>query len=327
MMDFTNRFLRYLLRGVTRRSTLYTEMVNANALVHCAPSELPRFLDYDADTEHPLVLQLGGSDPEMLRRACAIGREWGYDAINLNCGCPSDRVAGAGSFGAALMRDPDLAAEICAAMADGAGGTPVTVKCRIGVADSTAEALAVGHDELLDGLSHFVDAISSRARVQHFAVHARQAVLGGLSPDQNRKVPPLHYGVVHELAAARPDLSISLNGGIQWPEQAVRLCAGRSAAARRRVGAIGGGGGGGGWGGGGDDGAEKSGLISGVMVGRGFIDRPWSWATVDSSLYGSADPALSRRALLHAYAEYAERMEAEHPQVFTSVSLQPSTLY
>ena len=308
MMDFTNRFLRYMLRRITKRSTLYTEMVNCNSIVHCPPSELPRFLEYDRDSEHPVVLQLGGSDPKTLRRACAISREWGYDAINLNCGCPSDRVAGSGCFGAALMRDPVLTAEICEAMAEGANGVPITVKCRIGVADTAAEALAAEPEELFDSLSNFVETVSSRGGVRHFAVHARQAVLGGLSPDQNRKVPPLNYDVVHRLAVARPDLSFSLNGGVEWPQEAFSLCDGLAAASWV-------------WGkpeGHGrtsDDTTAGGGHISGVMVGRAFVNRPWSWATVDSSLYGTPDPAVNRRALLHDYAMYAERMEATHPQV------------
>ena len=130
MMDYTNQFLRYLLRRVSKRATLYTEMVTANTLVHCGETELPRFLEHDGAAEQPLVLQLGGSDPEMLRRAAEIAEPWGYTALNLNCGCPSDRVAGSGCFGAAMMRDPALVAECCAALADGASGRlPVTVKC------------------------------------------------------------------------------------------------------------------------------------------------------------------------------------------------------
>ena len=137
MMDQTDRFLRFLLRRLTARATLYTEMVSSNALVHCDDTD--RFLDVN-DDRSPLVLQVGGADPAVLRRAATVAVPYGYSAINLNCGCPSDRVAGAGSFGAALMRSPSLVADCCAALAEGAPGVPISVKCRIGVAE-TAEAI------------------------------------------------------------------------------------------------------------------------------------------------------------------------------------------
>lgn len=316
MMDYTNQFLRYLLRRISRRATLYTEMVTSNTLVHCPPSELPRFLEYDTEGEHPVVLQLGGSDPHQLRRACEIAREWRYDAINLNCGCPSDRVAGAGCFGAAMMRERSLVADCCAAMAEGAGGAPVTVKCRIGVADSAAEAISADEAWLYEDLARFVDTVSGRGGVTHFAVHARQAVLGGLSPDQNRKVPPLHHEIVHRLALEYPHLSFSLNGGVEDMAAAANLC-GVGASASLGGGVFSGGRGGVPTGAGG-------GGLTGVMVGRAVVNRPWHWATVDSELYGEAeDAALSRRALLHDYVDYAARMEAAHPQRIRRLLLAP----
>lgn len=300
MMDYTNRFLRYLLRRVTRRTTLYTEMVTANTLVHCDPGELPRFLEHDGDNEHPVVLQIGGSDPAMLRRASALGASWGYDAINLNCGCPSDRVAGSGCFGAALMREPSLVGDCCAAMSEGAPGVPISVKCRIGVVGSAAEAIGADEDELLEQLASFVTTVAERGGVSHFAVHARQAVLGGLSPAQNRQVPPLHYGVVERLAAALPHLSFSLNGGVEDLDAArAILLAGAD--------------------------SPSDGRLSGVMVGRAVVSRPWQWATADSTLYGAAaDPAQSRRRLLEEYAAWGDAIEATTPQRIRRLVLAPA---
>ncbi|EOD14649.1 hypothetical protein EMIHUDRAFT_197126 [Emiliania huxleyi CCMP1516] len=274
MMDYTNRFLRYLLRRVTRRTTLYTEMVTANTLVHCDPGELPRFLEHDGDNEHPVVLQIGGSDPAMLRRASALGASWGYDAINLNCGCPSDRVAGSGCFGAALMREPSLVGDCCAAMSEGAPGVPISVKCRIGVVGSAAEA--IGADE---AGAAFARARESPRGVSHFAVHARQAVLGGLSPAQNRQVPPLHYGVVERLAAALPHLSFSLNGGDLDAARAILLAGADS---------------------------PSDGRLSGVMVGRAVVSRPW------------------RRRLLEEYAAWGDAIEATTPQRIRRLVLAPA---
>ena len=171
MMDQTDRFLRFLLRLLTTRSTLYTEMVSSNALVHHEDTD--RFLDRNDDGS--LVLQVGGADPAVLRRAAAVAAPYGYRAINLNCGCPSDRVAGAGSFGAALMRSPSLVAECCAALAEGAPGVPITVKCRIGVAETAEEARDADEARLADSLHAFVRTVSERGGVHHFALHARQA--------------------------------------------------------------------------------------------------------------------------------------------------------
>ncbi len=294
MMDYTNRFLRFLLRRLSARATLYTEMVTANTLVNCDERELPRFLERELG-DHPTVLQIGGSDPSVLKRAAARAAPWGYDAINLNCGCPSDRVAGAGCFGAALMREPELVARCCTELASGAPDVPVSVKIRVGVADSARAAIEADEEALYDGLASFVDVVAREGGVHHFALHARQAVLGGLSPAQNREVPPLRPVLARRLAADFPHLSISLNGGIQnLAEARAALGANGSALAPPRAG---------------------SGVLSGVMVGRAVVSRPWTWATVDTDLYGAAaNPAQNRLQLLEEYAAFAESVEVANPQ-------------
>ena len=216
MMDYTDRFMRFLLRRLTSRGTLYTEMVTANTLVHCDESELERFLGKE-QTDGPTVFQLGGSEPEKLELAAAKVAAWGYDAINLNCGCPSDRVAGKGAFGASLMRHPELVADCCAAIASG-GGLPVSVKCRIGITDDKKAAAELDEEPVYAELAQFVQTVHERGGVDHFVVHARRAVLGGLSPDANRKVPPLRPQLVHRLAADFPELRFSVNGGLEHME-------------------------------------------------------------------------------------------------------------
>src|ERR1700691_5430126 len=197
MMDWTDRHCRAFHRLLTRRARLYTEMVTADAVVF-GPRE--RLIGFDA-FEHPLALQLGGSDPTRLAEAAAIGADFGYDEINLNCGCPSDRVQN-GRFGACLMREPALVADCVAAMV-AAVALPITVKCRIGVdAQEPREALF--------GLVEAVKAAGAAAVV----VHARKAWLGGLSPKDNRDIPPLDYSLVYELKRAHPDLLVAINGGI-----------------------------------------------------------------------------------------------------------------
>ena len=291
MMDYTDRFMRFLLRRLTSRGTLYTEMVTANTLVHCEESELERFLGHD-QTDGPTVFQLGGSDPAQLERAAAKVAAWEYDAINLNCGCPSDRVAGKGAFGASLMRHPDLVADCCAAIASG-GGVPVSVKCRIGITDDRAQAAEVDEEPVYAELAHFVQRVSERGGVEHFVVHARRAVLGGLSPDANRKVPPLRPQLVHRLAADFPALRFSVNGGLNCMDDL-------------------------------DEHLLPSSRLSGVMVGRAVMSRPWHWSAVDTALYGAdADPASSRRQLLHEYAAFAEQQEARLPQRLRRVLLSP----
>ncbi|HEX4051551.1 MAG TPA: tRNA dihydrouridine(20/20a) synthase DusA [Steroidobacteraceae bacterium] len=215
MMDWTDRHCRYFLRGFSPRVLLYTEMVTAAAILR---GDCERLLRHSPE-EHPLALQLGGSDPEQLAAAARIGAESGYVEINLNCGCPSDRVH-AGAFGACLMRVPERVADCTAAMREAvAGRIPVTVKMRIGVLDAHERA-AVGAfaDADYDKLQGFVRAVQG-AGCRHFIVHARQAVLGGLSPRENREIPPLRYEVVHRLKQDFPSLWIGVNGGLRQIEQ------------------------------------------------------------------------------------------------------------
>lgn len=209
MMDWTDRHCRYFLRGFSPRVLLYTEMVTAAAILR---GDRDRLLRYSPE-EHPLALQLGGSDPEQLAAAARIGVEHGYVEINLNCGCPSDRVH-AGAFGACLMREPARVADCVAAMR-AAVDVPVTVKMRIGVLEGT-ERSAVGHYAEADygKLQDFVRAVQA-AGCRHFIVHARQAVLGGLSPKENREIPPLRYEVVRRLKQDFPALWIGVNGGLR----------------------------------------------------------------------------------------------------------------
>jgi tRNA-dihydrouridine synthase A len=197
MMDWTDRHCRSLHRVLSKQALLYTEMVTTGAVLH---GDRERLLGYDAG-EHPVALQLGGSDPADLAAAARIGAELGYDEINLNVGCPSDRVQ-SGRFGACLMREPALVAECMAAIA-AAVDVPATVKCRIGVDDQDPE----------ESLFTLVD-LCAQAGVRTFVVHARKAWLKGLSPKENRDVPPLDYGLVYRLKRERPDLTIVLNGGV-----------------------------------------------------------------------------------------------------------------
>lgn len=203
MMEYTDRHMRFLMRLISSKSTLYTEMVTANALIRT--DEPKRFLEAEFGVENPLVLQLGGACPVQIKEASKIAVRAGYQEINLNVGCPSDKVAGAGCFGAALMLKPDLVAELAVAIGE-ATGRPATVKCRIGVDDADS----------YEHLADFVRRVSDVGGVQHFIVHARKAVLGAnFSPEYNRKVPPLKYDMVYQLVRDFSHLSFSINGGVQ----------------------------------------------------------------------------------------------------------------
>ncbi len=206
MMDWTDRHCRYFHRQMSRRAMLFTEMVTAPAVIH-GPRD--RLLGFGA-AEHPVALQLGGSDPAELAQAVRIAAPYGYDEINLNVGCPSDRVQ-SGCFGAVLMERPALVADCVAAMTR-ESPVPVTVKCRIGVDDQDPEMV----------LPDFIEKVSA-AGVSHFIIHARKAWLKGLSPKENREVPPLDYALVHRIKAAFPHLTICINGGITTLEQAKTL--------------------------------------------------------------------------------------------------------
>ena len=208
MMDWTDRHCRFFHRQMTRRAMLYTEMVTTPAIVH---GPRPRLLDFDT-AEHPVALQLGGSDPRELAQATAIARDWGYDEVNLNCGCPSDRVQ-SGAFGAVLMLTPQLVADCVEAM-QAEAAVPVTVKCRIGVDDQ----------EPAEILPRFIELVAG-AGVRHFVIHARKAWLQGLSPKENREIPPLDYPLVLAMKQRFPELTICLNGGVQTLAEASALLA------------------------------------------------------------------------------------------------------
>ncbi|WP_090200369.1 tRNA dihydrouridine(20/20a) synthase DusA [Yoonia tamlensis] len=206
MMDWTDRHCRYLHRLMSRHALLYTEMVTAPAVIH---GDRDRLLGFDP-AEHPVALQLGGSDPAQLAEAARIAADYGYDEINLNCGCPSDRVQ-SGRFGAVLMEDPALVADCCAAMMR-AVDVPVTVKCRIGVDDQEPAMI----------LPDFLARVSA-AGVDHFIIHARKAWLQGLSPKENRDIPPLDYDLVVEMKGMFPGLNLAINGGIATLDDAQAL--------------------------------------------------------------------------------------------------------
>src|ERR1700712_3016389 len=237
MMDWTDRHCRVFHRLMTRRAKLYTEMLTTGAVIH---GDRARLLGYDA-SEHPLALQLGGSNPGDLAAAAKIGEDFGYDEINLNVGCPSDRVKD-GRFGACLMAEPALVAQGVEAMKR-AVRIPVTVKCRLGIDDQDPEIA-------LDALARGVVAAGSDALI----VHARKAWLNGLSPKENRDIPPLDYDRVYRLKAALPDTPIIINGGIASLEEA----------------------------------GEHLGHVDGVMLGRAAYQEPWRLLTVDSEVFGEA---------------------------------------
>jgi tRNA-dihydrouridine synthase A len=270
MMDWTDRHCRYFLRGFSRDMLLYTEMITAAAVVR---GDRERLLAFDPE-EHPVALQLGGSDPRELALAARAGESAGYDEINLNCGCPSDRVA-SGAFGACLMLDPELVGACVAAMTD-AVSVPVTVKMRIGVITArrgeAAAAVATFAEADFEKLRHFVATVQS-AGCQAAIVHARQAVLGGLSPKDNREVPPLRHEVVRRLKQEFPQLPMIVNGGL------------RDAAAVARALT---------W-------------SDGVMLGREAYHRPYLLAELQGVLDPAGVPAPSREALLGRMAAYARR--------------------
>ncbi len=263
MMDWTDRHCRYFLRQFSPRSLLYTEMVTAAALLHGDPARLLKF----DPVEHPVALQIGGSDPAQMADAAALGAEAGYDEININVGCPSDRVQ-SGQFGACLMAEPKKVADCVRAM-HRATGCPVTVKTRIGIDDNDS-------DEYLD---NFV-AIVADAGCDTFVVHARVAILDGLSPKENRSIPPLNYPRVYRLKEKRPGLRIILNGGINDCVQA----------------------------------REHLQHVDGLMIGRQAYHDPWFITELDQALHVSSD-ALDRAAIVRAMRPYIERVIAEGAQL------------
>ena len=259
MMDWTDRHCRVFHRLLAPHARLYTEMVHAQAVIL---GDRGRLLGFDP-VEHPVALQLGGSDPAQLAQAARIGADWGYDEINLNVGCPSDRVQ-AGRFGACLMREPSLVAECVAAMV-AASPVPVTVKCRLGV------------DELEDyGVFRaFIDTVAA-AGCGLFVVHARKAWLQGLSPKENREIPPLRYDWVHRLKRERPDLRIVLNGGLATVDESVAAL----------------------------------GQVDGVMIGRAAYHEPYRLHLMDRAMFAPGVAAIGRADLLRAYRPYVEACRA-----------------
>ena len=256
MMEWTDRHCRFFHRLLTRRALIYTEMLTTGAVLR---GDRARLLGFDP-FEHPVALQLGGCDPKVLAESARIGEDFGYDEINLNIGCPSDRVQ-EGRFGACLMAEPALVADCVTAM-KAAVKIPVTVKCRIGIDEQDPEHT----------LFAFAEAVKA-AGTEALIVHARKAWLKGLSPRENREVPPLDYALVRRLKAAHPNLAIVLNGGIASVEQA----------------------------------SAELGAVDGVMMGRAAYQEPWRLLQVDALLYGEPAPFASPKEAALALIPYIER--------------------
>ncbi|MEZ4317434.1 MAG: tRNA dihydrouridine(20/20a) synthase DusA [Myxococcota bacterium] len=263
MMDRTDRHFRWFMRQVTRRTLLYTEMVTTGAILH---GDREYLLGYDP-IEHPVALQLGGDDPEALTTCARIAEDLGYDEIDLNVGCPSDRVQ-KGCFGAVLMKTPERVADCVAAM-KAAVAVPVTVKHRIGVDDL----------DRYEDMVRFVTVVSASG-ADRFTVHARKAWLSGLSPKENRNIPPLRYPEVYALKAAFPHLEIEINGGITTLDQA----------------------------------AEHLQHVDAVMIGRAAVDDPWIFADADRRFYGE-DRQVTREDVAHATIPWIERWVAQGGKV------------
>ena len=259
MMDWTDRHCRWFHRRLSGRALLYTEMVVADAVIHGDKDFLIAF----NPEEHPVALQIGGSDPVKLAKASEVGEQFGYDEININIGCPSDRVQ-SGRFGACLMAEPDLVAECYSAMVE-AVDVPVTVKCRLGIDDQNLD----------ETLPEFIEKVSE-AGATHFIIHARKAWLKGLSPKENRDVPPLDYALVHAMKQRYPHLDIVLNGGVKTIADAK---------------------------------AETEGL-DGVMLGRAAYHDPWILREIDEVFYGGESFTASHEDIVGDLIEYAQRKQA-----------------
>ena len=263
-MDWSDHNCRYFWRLLTKQALLYTEMVTTGALIH---GDRKRFLHFNRE-EHPVALQLGGSDPKDLARCARWAQEWGYDEVNINCGCPSDRVQ-SGMFGACLMGKPNLVADCVKAMMDSCD-IPVTVKHRIGI----------DHMESYEQLLAFIEPVAA-AGCSVFIVHARKAWLQGLSPKENREIPPLNYPWVYQLKKDFPHLTIVVNGGIQTIEEC-------------------------------QDHLEH---VDGVMLGREAYQNPWMLAQVDEALFGMDSPLKSRDDVIAELVPFAEQHLAQGGQL------------
>lgn len=263
MMDWTDRHCRYFHRQLSRHTWLYTEMVTTGALLY---GDVPRHLDFSTE-EHPVALQLGGSEPADLARSARLGEQWGYDEINLNCGCPSERVQ-KGAFGACLMNEPRLVADCVKAMRD-AVAIDVTVKHRIGIDENESYAF----------VRDFIGTVAD-AGCKTFMVHARNAVLKGLSPKENREIPPLRYEVAYQLKREFPQLEIIINGGIKTLSEI-------------------------------DAHLQH---VDGVMIGREAYHNPYLLAEFDARYYGDAAPMKSREEVARAMLPYIHAQLAQHGQ-------------
>jgi tRNA-dihydrouridine synthase A len=295
LMDWTDRHCRAFHRALTSRALLYTEMITFDAIIH---GDRERLLGFD-DMEHPVALQLGGSDPAKAAEAVRISAAFGYDEINLNIGCPSDRVQ-AGRFGACLMREPELVAALWSAAQEAAANIPVTIKSRIGVDEQ----------EPREALFALADAVS-KAGCRTFIVHARKAWLDGLSPKENREIPPLDYDLVRALKRERPKLEIILNGGLRDLDHALAeaplgppasspagLFEPRAAGSALEA-AV-------------DAGEDAGGpRLDGVMLGRAAYQTPATLLDVDARIYGAEAPVRSREAAVLAHIPYIERKLSE----------------
>lgn len=255
MMDWTDRHCRYFLRLISRHAWLYTEMVTTGAILH---GDKARFLAFD-EAEHPVALQLGGSDPEALAKAAVEGEKFGYDEININVGCPSDRVQN-GRFGACLMAEPDLVAAGVRAIRERVD-LPVTVKTRIGIDDRDDYGF----------LQDFVGRIRE-AGCKHVIIHARKAILAGLSPKENREIPPLDHGRVHRLKRDYPDMTVVLNGGLTSPKAIL----------------------------------GQIDHVDGVMIGREAYQNPYALLAMERALFGERGPSPTRHAIVERFLAYVE---------------------
>ena len=276
MMDVTNIHYRTFIRLLTKKAVNYTEMVHCDTILKNPDTD--RFLNSHI-VEQPVVLQLGGCNPKNLAKASEIGETYGYTEINLNCGCPSPRVT-SGSFGACLMKSPELVAECLRTMQE-AVNVPVTVKCRLGVDDQ----------DDYNFLKTYVETIEKNTDVKHIMIHARKAFLKGLNPKENRTVPPLIYDGVFQIAEDFPGIQFSINGGIKTLDKCNELL-------------------------------NKGNLI-GCMVGRAAYEDIWHLSDVDRSIYGVANPGLSRKEVLLKYAEYADDMMAKNAKLNYSTLVKP----
>lgn len=275
MVDITNILFRNLMRSISKRTQLWTEMTTETHILANPANALK--LD---PAEHPVVVQLGGKDPERLAKCAEMCESYGFDEINLNCGCPSDRIQGA-CFGACLMLQPEAVREACHSMIRHVS-IPVTVKCRIGVDD---------HDTYPE-LTHFINTVSSSG-VKHFIIHARKAILAGLTPAQNRSIPPLKYDWVYNLMQDFPDLKFTINGGITTHEQIEE---------------------------------QINRGLHGIMLGRAAYNNPWMFASFDQRYYDEKPRDLNRKQVLEEYGAFCQKM-IENGETWSNAFMSKSIIH